>query len=75
MDFLDDPKPKNRPGTEGRCPLCGGGDFTWGFFTPGLLRFKTEQDNPWVQWTGWGGAEVRARACNGCDNLQLFLRR
>jgi hypothetical protein len=61
---------------QGPCPFCGGGSFVWGFFSPGSapFTFKTAEDSWWVRNTSLGGAEVEARACKSCGNVQLFLK-
>lgn len=58
------------------CPLCGGNLFTWGFFNPGSspFTFKTSDDSWLVRNTAMGGADVDARACKACGNIQLFVK-
>lgn len=71
-DPIAPPEVRQRP-----CPLCAGGSFTWGFFNPGSapFTFKTTEDSWWVRNTAMGGAEVEARACKTCGNIQLFVKR
>jgi hypothetical protein len=56
------------------CPLCGGTVFNWGKIrsggNPALLTL--EGDSFWSAMFGIGGV-VRARVCDMCGNIQLFL--
>jgi hypothetical protein len=57
------------------CPLCGSDRFTWGVAV-GHYPFKFHPDN-----AGWltkhtaifGGQEIKARRCDSCGNIQLFV--
>jgi hypothetical protein len=68
-------KPKRQPGSARQnapCLLCDGTDFMWGLTVGdhprGRLYVRSDG-------AGWGeGVELRARICNGCGNVQLFVK-
>ncbi len=55
---------------ENPCPNCGTRSFRWGILeASGGVRFK--EDN---RLTLFSGEALRARLCNTCGNIQVFLR-
>jgi hypothetical protein len=72
--------PSYPSGARGRdlCPLCGSRSFSWGDCEGvGGYSFRLmPEDASWLQkTTGVGGQPIQVRVCNGCGNLQLFVRR
>ncbi len=61
--------------TELSCPTCGGDSYSWGF-VQGHHNLKYKDDD--VGFLGknsvFGGEPVKARKCNACGNIQLFVR-
>jgi hypothetical protein len=55
------------------CPMCGSDRFTWGMATGQYpMKFNTD-DASWLAKAFFGGQKVKARRCDSCGNIQLFV--
>jgi ATP-dependent Clp protease ATP-binding subunit ClpC len=55
------------------CPSCGGDNFTWGMpqgFKP--LRFLSDSSTGLAKFFS-AGQKIKARKCDSCGNVQLFV--
>jgi predicted RNA-binding Zn-ribbon protein involved in translation (DUF1610 family) len=56
------------------CPFCGGKTFVSGLAHGHYpLKFVAEDANWLAKATIFGGEEIRARKCDICGNVQLFV--
>jgi len=54
------------------CPICGGRRFTWGkIVTQGGMTVGLDTDGFWKR--DFTGRKTRARCCDFCGNIQLFI--
>jgi hypothetical protein len=74
-DPLKAPAEKSGSGSEGNsCPLCGNSRFTWGKAMGHYPQKFKPDDSGWLaKNTAFGGMEIKARRCDSCGNIQLFV--
>jgi len=57
------------------CPICGGSSYTWGYVeSADELKYKDKDPGFWQKHTTFGGKPLKARKCDACQNLQLFIK-
>jgi|688.fasta_scaffold672497_2 hypothetical protein len=57
-----------------RCLMCGNDRFTWGKAVGHYQQKFKSDDSGWItKNTVFGGQRIRARKCDACGNIQLFV--